>query len=186
MSDKLVGCVKKPFCDARVEGDLPHQHEEGDNGKPVRIKYVKKILGQQVERGLPRYKIGKPEKTYDNHGDRQFYARQEENQYGNQADDSCHQPFIGTPGNLPNITNKDEAFGETAEPERIRDRIEGQVAGDGQLARCMESHAHQEEIPAYEKIDRDAYNPRGDVHGLLHLLRTFYIKEVDKDVPAQP
>jgi hypothetical protein len=52
MTDELIGRVIQPFGHPGIKGDLPHEDEKGDHGKPVGGEDLEDILGQEIQSGF--------------------------------------------------------------------------------------------------------------------------------------
>jgi hypothetical protein len=82
MADKAVRRVVETARDACIEGELPHEDEEGHDRKAVRFKGVEDVLGEQVVGRFRRDDIGKPDKTDNKHCYGELEAHEEKEQQG--------------------------------------------------------------------------------------------------------
>ncbi len=69
---KLIGRIVEPPADSRIEGDLAHEHEHGDNSEPVRRVNIVEIPGKQFQPGCSRYQNAETHIPHHGHyiGDR--------------------------------------------------------------------------------------------------------------------
>ena len=88
MADELVGGVIEPHRYARVEADLSHQDEEGEDRVPVVRHHVVEVSSQQVHRCRNAVKVCKTHKSDRGHSEAQFDAGRKKGQKHDERDDA--------------------------------------------------------------------------------------------------
>ena len=110
VADKRVGRIVESLGDARVECDLSHQNEDGEDRVTVRCKDFDKVFCDQVHGCLKRDEVGEPQKADQYHGKGEFNARkkQDENRCQTDAsgDDLIHGRLRSCPPTIFRMSQK--------------------------------------------------------------------------------
>ncbi len=100
MADELVRRTVKPLGNPRVQTDLPHQHEEGENRIPVIREGLKKVPSQESESRGETVQVGKAGKTDQGHGKTEFNAGDKKRQQQNKRQDTDGRLIHGFPSSF--------------------------------------------------------------------------------------